>query len=476
MTRLTRLLKTSTFRLSVVYLALFVLSVVTILGYVYLNTSVLIQRQTDETIEAEITGLAEQYRSGGLERLVRTVAERSRSPAGGIYLLTTPGGRPLAGNLPRMPDADQLDSDWVEFDFRSAGDEDAPVRTALARQFRLAGDYRLLVGRDIDSFRNFETLIRSTIVWALGFAVVVGLLGGLLVSRGFLARIEEIARTSQTIVSGDLSQRIALAGSDDEIDRLARSLNDMLDEIERLMAVTRQVTDNVAHDLRTPLARMRVRIEDVLRARQGEAAYRGALELTLEEADRMIATFNALLSIARIESAVGREALGPTDVSAALADALELYEPVAEERDVVVRADIAEDLQVLGDRQLLGQAFANLIDNAIKYAAAGDREASSRPAPEITVLARRAGAGVEVVVADNGAGIDAGDRERVFSRFVRLEQSRTEPGSGLGLALVAAVLRLHSGEISLEDNAPGLRAVISLAPLQSGVPSAPKSL
>ena len=463
MTRLTRLLKTSTFRLSVVYLALFGLSVVTILAYVYLNTSVLLARQTNETIDAEITGLAEQYRSGGLQRLVRIVAERSRMRGGGVYLLTMPDGRRLAGNITAMPAA-VAGSDWVEFDFGSGSGSGAGERprTARALLFRLAGGYHLLVGRDIEALRNFEALIRETFVWALGLTLVLGLAGGLLISRGFLTRIEDITRTSQTIIAGDLTRRVPVAGSDDEIDRLAGSLNDMLDEIERLMAVTRQVTDNVAHDLRTPLSRMRARIEDVLRAGHDGAAYRDTLERTLEDTDRLIATFNALLSIARIESGVGRESLGPIDVSAALADTVELYEPVAEDRQVSVSHDIESGLGARGDRQLLGQAFANLIDNAIKYAANGRGPEAAAPRPRIEISARRAGSRIEVVVADNGPGIAPEDRARVFSRFVRLEQSRTAPGSGLGLALVAAVVRLHGGEVRLADNAPGLRAVTVL--------------
>lgn len=461
MTRLTRLLKTSTFRLSVVYLALFGLSVVTILAYVYLNTSVLLARQTNETIDAEITGLAEQYRSGGLQRLVRIVAERSRSRGGGVYLLTMPDGRRLAGNIGSMPSGEE-GADWVEFDFGPFAGEGDEQRTALARRFRLAGDYRLLVGRDIRAVRNFEALIQRTFIWALGLTLILGFIGGLLISRGFLARIEDIANTSQTIIAGDLTRRVPIVGSDDEIDRLARNLNDMLDEIERLMAVTRQVTDNVAHDLRTPLSRMRARIEDVLRTGRDGDAYRDALELTLEDTDRLLATFNALLSIARIESGLGRDALGPVDVSAALADAIELYEPVAEDRRVLVSHHVDPGLTANGDRQLLGQAFANLIDNAIKYAADGSARNETGPPPMVVVSARRAGSQVEVSVADNGPGIAPLDRERVFSRFVRLEQSRTAPGSGLGLALVAAVVRLHGGEVRLEDNRPGLKAVVAL--------------
>lgn len=464
MTRLTRLLRTSTFRLSVVYLGLFVLSVVTVLAYIYLNTSVLLARQTNETIDAEITGLAEQYRSGGLQSLVRIVAERSRSRDGGVYLLSAPGGAPLAGNISAMPPSDD-DFDWIEFAYRSppAGDAGEPeTGTALARHFRLAGDFRLLVGRDIGAQRNFEALIRSTFIWALGLTLLLGLVGGLMMSRGFLARIENMTRTSQTIIAGDLSRRVPIAGSDDEIDRLAGSLNDMLDEIERLMAVARQVTDNIAHDLRTPLSRIRARIEDVLRSRQDEETYRAVLRSTLDDADRLLATFNALLSIARIESGVDRDALATIDVSAALADAVELYQPLAEDAGIGLAVEISDGLKARGDRQLIGQALANLIDNAIKYSTPVAGRDARQPAPAVAVSGRRVGSRLEIIVADNGPGIAAADRGRVFTRFVRLEESRSAPGSGLGLSLVAAVAKLHGGSVRLDDNRPGLRAIIDL--------------
>ncbi len=438
------------------------LSVITILAYVYLNTSVLLSRQTNETIDAEITGLAEQYRSGGLKMLVRIVTQRSQaSRTGGVYLLTMRDGRRLAGNIPGMPPGG-TGSDWVEFAFVDPGNVEDGEHIALARRFRLAGGYRLLVGRDIDALQNFNILIRSTFAWALALTLLLGLGGGLLISRNFLARIEQITNTSRTIIAGDLARRIPVIGSNDEIDQLSGSLNDMLDEIELLMAISRQVTDNVAHDLRTPLSRMRARIEDVVRLPRDSDSYREALELTLEDIDRLMGIFNALLSIARIESSVMRDQMASVELSAVLADTVELYEPLAEERSITLRCDIEKELAIHGDRQLLGQAFANLIDNAIKYAPGCEKYGSRANGLTFSIAAQQLDQSVEIILADNGPGIIPDDRERVFSRFVRLEQSRTEPGSGLGLSLVAAVLRLHGGSIRLEDNEPGLRIVINL--------------
>jgi hypothetical protein len=462
---LIRLLRTSTFRLSVVYMLLFVVSVVAVLGYIYLSTTILLARQTDDTIEAEITGLAEQYSRGGLDRLIEIVAERSARNGRGVYILTTPGGAYLAGNIPAMPEGISLRQGWVEFAYREPTVGDDHPHTALARLFRLTGGFRLLVGRDVENLRLFEGLIQSTMAWALGLTVLLGLGGGLLMSRGFLARVEAINDTSRTIMGGDLAGRVRLSGSGDELDRLAGNLNDMLDEIERLMTAMREVTDNVAHDLRTPLTRLRARLEGGLRGADARA-HRLALEQGLEEADRLIATFNALLGIARIESGAGRDSLEPIDIGAAIADAAELYEPLAEEQRIDFRIEVEEGLTARADRQLIGQAVANLVDNAMKHARPaiappGDGQPCEHT-PKVSVTAHRNGAGIEIAVSDNGPGIPAEERERVFGRFVRLEESRTGPGSGLGLSLVAAVARHHGGRASLCDNGPGLKAVIAL--------------
>jgi signal transduction histidine kinase len=236
----------------------------------------------------------------------------------------------------------------------------------------------------------------------------------------------------------------------------------MLARIEQLMAGLREVSDNIAHDLKTPLSRLRNRVEGALREPYGEPVYREALERTIEEADGLIKTFNALLSIARIEAGAGGENRERLDVSALLCDVAELYEPVAEERGLVLRAEANGPILVHADRQLLGQAIANLIDNAIKYGAVGETRGESGAKPEVEVTATEKGGVVEIAVTDRGPGIPAADRERVLDRFVRLEASRSEPGSGLGLSLVAAVARLHGGTLRLEDNAPGLRVVLAL--------------
>jgi len=461
-TALTKLFRTTTFRLSLTYLALFSAAAIVAIAYIYWNTTVLLSRQLNQTIDAELKGLAEQYRAGGLEQLVRTVAERSGTPGNSLYLVADSEGRRLAGNLSAVsPDL------WnslgpVEFVYRRPAPGGVENRLAFANVFRLPSGYRLIVGRDIEDRRELARMVRSAMLWGLGVMAVFGIGGGYWVSRKLLARIDTLAATTRTIMEGDLAGRLPIAGSGDELDRLSDSLNLMLARIEQLMAGLREVSDNIAHDLKTPLNRLRNRVEAALREPYGEPVYREALERTIEEADGLIKTFNALLSIARIEAGAGGDNRETLDVSALLRDVAELYEPVAEERGLVLKAEAEAPIFIRADRQLLGQAIANLIDNAIKYGTTGVSLGGTGAQPEVEVSAKIKGPIAEIVVTDRGPGVPVSDRERVLDRFVRLEASRSEPGSGLGLSLVAAVARLHGGSLRLEDNAPGLRVILAL--------------
>jgi len=452
---LARILRTTTFRLALIYLVLFLVSVSIVLGYVYWRTAILLDTQTDETIEAEVQGLAEQYRSGGIEVLMRTLKSRSRDEGSSVYLLVDASGNRLAGNLAGNPKGTQPRPGWIEFDYQVGDRDEVGFHTARGRLFRLVGGLRLLVGRDIEALHRFNTTMRTAIAWALGITLLLGLAGGILVSRHVLARIEAITRTSHTIMSGDLSGRVALTGSGDELDRLSQNLNRMLEEIERLMGATREVTDNIAHDLRTPLTRLRARLEDALRGRAGPAD-REALSTNLEEIDRLIATFNALLSIARLEAGAGNEDMPVIDIAPSILDAVELYQPLAEEEGFEVNIDVATGLFARADRQLIGQAVANLVDNAMKYGRAEDGPST------VGITAVRIGDHVTITVSDQGAGISQPDRERVLGRMVRLEASRSAPGSGLGLSLVAAIARHHGASLDLTDANPGLCATLSL--------------
>ena len=468
MTTLTKLFRTTTFRLSLTYLALFSAAAIVAISYIYWNTTVLLTQQLHQTIDAELKGLAEQYRAGGLNRLVSTVAERSETPGNSLYLVADASERRVAGNLGAVSPELWNSVGPVEFVYSRPAPGGVESRLAFANVFRLPGGYRLIVGRDIEERRELARMVRSAMLWGLGVMALFGIGGGYWVSRKLLARIDAIAATTRTIMEGDLSGRLPVNGSGDELDRLAESLNLMLARIEQLMAGLREVSDNIAHDLKTPLSRLRNRVEAALREPYAEISYREALEQTIEEADGLIKTFNALLSIARLEAGAAGESREVLDVSALVGDVAELYEPVAEERGLVLRAEPGKPILVRGDRQLLGQAIANLIDNAIKYGDGGFASGGAGSRPEIAVQAETKGGNAEIVVTDRGPGVPLADRGRVLDRFVRLEASRSEPGSGLGLSLVAAVARLHGGSVRLEDNHPGLRVVLSL-PTNGGI-------
>ena len=451
-----KILKTSTFRLAAIYLLVFAVSVGAILAYVFWNTAGLLERQTDATIRAEVQALADQYRILGLRGIVETIQRRSAERGGGIYLLADSVGKRVAGNLEAVPPQVIDETGWIDFPLDIKVGETMQRRSARAFHADLTDDYELIVGRDVQELRLFGDIIRRTLYWALGIALVLGLGGGLLTSRNFLRRVDAITDASRSIMGGDLSSRMPDLGTGDEMDKLARSLNEMLDQIERLMTGMKEVSSNVAHDLKTPLTRLRARVESALRS-NSKTEYRAALDKTIEESDRLLQTFNALLSIARAESGQSREMLQAIDVRDIIEGVAELYEPIAEEAGGTLNVTVASGLDVLADRQLLSQALSNLVDNALKY---GVTEENSKP--HIEIEGKLEEGSVVVLVSDRGNGIPAEDRARVLDRFVRLDSSRSKPGNGLGLSLVAGVMKLHGGALMLEDNEPGLRAKLVL--------------
>ena len=433
------------------YLGLFGLSSLALMAFLFWTTNGLIARQTDETIQAEITGLAEQYRRNGTTGLRNVVAERSRNQRSSVYLLTTPSGRFLAGNLDGWPQAQTQAEGWLDFSFERPVGETTERHMARARHFSLPGDFQLLVGRDVQERVEIGSRVRQSLIWALALTVILGLLGGVLMSRNMLRRIDAINLASQDIMAGDLSRRVPVKGSGDEMDRLASQLNDMLTQIERLMTAMRQVTDNVAHDLRGPLTRMRSRMEVALMEQPEIADYRGTLEASIEDSDRLLNTFNELLKIARAESGSESPEMKDLDLSAVVLGAGELYEPVAEDQGLDYRMEIEAGVVLRGLEPLLSQAVANLLDNAIKYTSAGGA---------VTLRLVGGASGPVLTIGDTGPGIPVGARAHVLERFVRLDTSRSAAGSGLGLSLVNAVVQLHGAALVLEDNDPGLRVSI----------------
>ena len=462
MTALGKLLRTTAFKLSLAYLIVFALFAAFLLGYFAWNTRRLITAQITQTVDAEITGLAEQYRQAGIRRLVLIVDSRSRRPGSSLYLVTTPGGEGIAGNISPL-DSGILDRPgWTETYYRrldeiSSGTE----HHALARVFHLPGGFRLLVGRDLDERERLNDIVITAGQWSIAVVLVLGLAGGFFITRRVLKRVDAMTATTQTIMAGDFSGRLPIAGTGDELDRLAGNLNAMLDRIEALMRGLKEVSDNIAHDLKTPLTRLRNRTEAALRTARSEAEYRSALEAALDESDGLIRTFNALLMIARAESGQAREHMNQFDAAEIARGVSELYEPVAEDKGLAIRVEGEPGVSLQANRELVSQALANLLDNAIKYAAPQARPLNGA-VPEIVVSARSSGDEILLSVADGGPGIPETDRGRAVERFVRLETSRSLPGSGLGLSLASAVASLHGGELRLEDNHPGLRATLAL--------------
>jgi signal transduction histidine kinase len=445
-----RLFRTTAFRLTVLYLGLFVLSVSAVLGLIYWFTIPYAEAQNRRVVDAEIQGLQEHYRRGGLPQLADVVARRSRVPgSGSLYLLTRPDGVRIAGNLDSWPSEQPDEGGWIQLQIADHSAPDVTPHSAAAKLLNVPGGFRLLVGQDLRERQAFRRRIETALVWALVLAVGLGGLGGALISRRVQRRVETINAAIGKIMGGALTERLPLRGSGDEFDQLAANVNSMLDQIELLLSGMRHITEGVAHDLRTPLNRLRSRIETALRQPDSPEAYRTALEQTIAEADSLITLFNALLSIAEVESSAKPGNAALLALAPLARDVVELYEPVAEGKRVALSLAIDAEPTIRGHGQLLSQALVNLLDNAVKYTPSGG---------SVSVTVETGKEGPRVTVADTGPGIPEADRERVLQRFVRLEASRQTPGSGLGLSLVAAVARLHRARLVLSDNEPGLRA------------------
>ena len=485
MTTPSNALQSTVFRLALAAVTTLALAAALVIYLVGSNANGVLTQATEAALQADAVYLRAELMSGGFDGLAIAVAERSRHAAGAVYYLADAAGRKRAGNLAEQPHEIRGAARAGVFRYQPPGAPLAEARLAAGLVIDIdgasggssgggaSGSGVLVIGRNIDGQRALLANLNRSLGLGLAALVVLGLGAGYLLARRLLQRIDGMSRVAQAIMAGGLGDRLPLAGSGDELDRLAAQLNAMLERIERLMSGLREVSDNIAHDLKTPLNRLRNSAETALADPLGPAAWRDGLEGTIEAADNLISTFNALLLIARLEAGAVEESLEHLDVAAIASDVAELYAPVAEDRGLRLELDAHSPVPIRANRQLVGQAIANLVDNAIKYAAphaAGVAAASSAAASSaaaeglrtVTLTARAADGQAVVTVADHGPGIAAADRARALKRFVRLEASRTRPGTGLGLSLVAAVAQLHHGAISLEDNQPGLRVVLSL--------------
>jgi signal transduction histidine kinase len=457
-TALGKLVRTTAFKLIAVYLVIFAFFAAGIIAYLARHTQQLVVEQITETVDAEVRSLQEQYELGGINRLVQVVETRALQPGSNLYLVTTFAGAAIVGNVD-VPTAVLTGAGWSEISYRrQEPGETVRESRALVRIFQLPGGFRLLVGRDFEERDRLREILARPARWAVVFIVVMGVAGGVFVARRVLKRIDAMTATGERIMAGDLSGRLPVVGSGDEFDRLASSLNAMLERIEALMAGLKHVSDNIAHDLKTPLTRLRNRVEEALRTASSERDYRAALEATIEESDGLIRTFDALLMIARAEAGEARAHMVDFDAAEVAKSVADLYEPLAEEKGMTLAVEADGALPVHGSRELVGQALANLVDNAIKHGA----PLLTGVVGEIRVAARRENDRALLTVSDRGPGIAEKDRGRVLERFVRLEESRTRPGAGLGLSLAAAVAHLHGGELRLEDRAPGLSVTLAL--------------
>jgi signal transduction histidine kinase len=466
-TKLKALANTTAFRLAMIYLFASASFAVILLLYVGSNAQRLLDRQILRTLDVQAASLVDQYRIGGLRRLTSVVERRIREPGAFLLLLEGSAGEVLVGNISGISARAQQGQRGTIVDYVPPDDEtgrQSSGRQAMVRVVDIPGNAYLLVGRDLEERDRLTAVLLQALRYFLIALVSFGVLGAFFIARRALARVDAISETSRTIMNGDLSRRLPVSGSGDELDRLADNLNAMLERIVRLMQGLREVSDNVAHDLRTPLTRVRNTAEQALRSNASDMDRKRALEAIMAEGDELIRTFNALLLIARSEAGAGAEAFQPIDLTAQLVQIAEMYEPVAEDAGFRFESSIAADLKIRGHAQLLAQVFANLLDNAIKYGK------SDRRSPVLRIKAQQTDAHAVVEISDNGPGIPEDMRAKVLERFARLDTSRSQPGSGLGLSLVAAIAGLHHATLELEDHAPGLSVRLTFAALHTGSP------
>ncbi|MCC5795329.1 MAG: HAMP domain-containing histidine kinase [Chromatiales bacterium] len=446
-----RLLRTSTFQLAWWYMGVFGASALVLIGYIYLTTLSQLGQQNDAVVQARILSLVSELGRRGDGDLQALIALHSRSniDPSAVLLLLDPEGNPVAGTIPRWPEGQFDERGWYDFDFVARDGISAPGRGQV-----LAFDdgRQLLVAQDGSNILEIQRRLNRAYTLTLVLALMLALAGGLIVSLSVTRRIDVINRTSREIMTGRLQKRMPVSPVHDEFDQLSENLNQMLDRIDLLVEGVRAVADNIAHDLRTPLTRLRGRLEALVVSPQMAEVSREEVRSCLAEADQLLATFRALLRIARIEAGTHDQPATEVPLDPLLHDAWELYQAVAEEKAIELVLESGSG-SVRGDRDLLFQAIANLLDNAIKY---------SPPGSVVEFALRREPGWLRVEVADRGPGIPPEERERALDRFYRASNAGLAPGSGLGLSLVKAIAAHHGGSVLLEDNAPGLRASLRL--------------
>jgi signal transduction histidine kinase len=460
--RLPRILRTTPFRLTLLFLAVFAAAASAFLAYIYVATAGQVYGSADERVMRETESLEAIYRAQGFVGLNRAVIERSSADHPMLYLLMKPSGAAVSGSIGVSPiETFHPPRTWASFTLTQPGDHGGTVRRAArGEEVQLSGGERLFVGADIGEAESYVRKILRAVWGAGALIVLLGLAGGVLVSRNVSRSIASLTAVIDAARGGDMAVRAPVRGAGDEYDELATGLNEMLDRLEKSMGGLRHAGDAIAHDLRSPLTRLRARLEAAtIAVEAGRADARAALHQAVDDADGVLRTFNTVLAIARLESAAEPPTGAAFDPGALALSVAELYEPLCEDKGIDFDAEVARGLQLTAHRDFVAQALANILDNAVKYTPAGGA---------ITLRVRRRSSGdVELSVTDTGPGIAEADRGRVAQRFVRLENSRSEPGVGLGLSLVAAVARAHKGQLeldegpgSLDGRGPGLRVAL----------------
>ena len=449
---------TTAAKLSALYLLLFTLCAFVLVFYMTAQSVKFLQAQTRAAVTEEIDDLAQVYSRGGLVGLLRAIDRRARTPGANLYLIADPSGVVLAGNVAQIDPGLLSKQGWTNEPFgylRFSEEGVEKSHRALANVSLLPNGMRLMVGRDLGEPERFRSIVQRSLSFALLMMGMGAFLIWFFVGRSALKRMDGMSAASQRIMDGDLTGRLPVSGSGDEFDRLADNLNSMLGRISELNDGLKQVSDNIAHDLKTPLTRLRNRAESALVGKSTSSEYRSALDDMIVQSEQLIRTFNSILMISRLEAGYSSERLEKVDLSTIAADVVELYEPLAEDANVALTFSDGVPVEVLGNRELLSQSLSNIVDNAIKYSKGfGDK-------PHVAVSVSNGATGPRLCVTDNGPGIPEADRERATERFVRLEKSRSEPGSGLGLSLAKAVMKLHKGEMLLGSDGEGLKVVLA---------------
>ncbi len=458
------LFRSASLRLALVYAVLFMLSAIVFMSFIWWATVGLLEREVDAAIVADARALSERWMEGGLPALADSIRQRVASNVDddALYLMVAPGGATVAGNLAAWPDG--VTRSDVTYQLRIS--RDGLRSLAEVEAFALPGGYKLLVGRDVHARVILKRLLTDTLLWAMLMVGGLGLSGAFVVRSLFRRMVRNVAQTTRAIASGDLTQRVPLSGSGDEFDRVAETINHMLDRIARLMDGVRQVSNAIAHDLRTPITRARTRLEDAALHASSTEEMQAAIERAVADLDGVTAVFEALLRIAEIEAGARRSAFAELELSALLDDLAELYGAVAEERGLTLELAPSGPIPVFGDRPLIQQAVANLLDNAIKF---------SHPGGVVFLGAVRDGPWVRISVGDGGIGMAPSELSRASERFFRAESARSTPGSGLGLSLVQAVAQLHGGQFLLEKRADGAPGLVATLLLQEQRPPLPAS-